>query len=35
MPEIIGEYVDRLCSVEMRPKGMPRGTMHLLYEAAR
>lgn len=35
MPEIIGEYVDRLCTVEMRPQGMPRGKIHLLYEAAR
>lgn len=35
MPEIIAENVDRLCSVEMRPQGMPRGKMHRLYEAAR
>lgn len=35
MPEIIGENVDRLCTVEMRPQGMPRGKIHLLYEAAR
>jgi hypothetical protein len=35
MPEIIGEYVDRLCTVEMRPQGMPRGLVHRLYEAAR
>jgi len=33
--EIIGEYVDRLCTVEMRPQGMPRGKIHRLYEAAR
>lgn len=35
MPEIIGENVDRLCTVEMRPQGMPRGKIHKLYEAAR
>ncbi len=35
MPEIIGEYVDRLCTVEMRMKGLPRGVTHLLYESAR
>jgi D-glutamate cyclase len=35
MPEIIGENVDRLCTVEMRPQGMPRGKIHRLYEAAR
>lgn len=35
MPEIIAENVDRLCTVEMRPQGMPRGKIHRLYEAAR
>jgi len=35
MPEIIGEYVDRLCNVEMRMKGLPRGVTYPLYEAAR
>ena len=35
MPEIVAENVDRLCTVEMRPQGMPRGKMHRLYEAAR
>ena len=35
MPEIIGENIDRLCTVEMRPQGMPRGKIHRLYEAAR
>ena len=37
MPEIIGEYVDRLCTVEMRPcrSKSPRGVMHKLYQAAR
>src|SRR5262245_12717385 len=37
MPEVIGEYVDRLCTIEMRPgKGnLPRGQIHKLYDAAR
>jgi hypothetical protein len=37
MPEVIGEYVDRLCTIEMRPaaSNLPRGVMHRLYEAAR
>lgn len=35
MSEIIAENIDRLCTVEMRPQGMPRGKMHRLYEAAR
>ena len=36
MPEIIGEYVDRLVTVEMRPRSLPfRGTIALLYEVAR
>jgi hypothetical protein len=37
MPAVIGEYVDRLCTIEMRPSGgnLPRGKMHLLYNAAR
>ncbi len=35
MPDIIAENIDRLCTVEMRPQGMPRGKMHRLYEAAR
>jgi hypothetical protein len=37
MPEVIGEYIDRLCTVEMRPgKGnLPRGVIHKLYDAAR
>jgi hypothetical protein len=35
MPEIVGEYVDRLCTVEMRMLGLPRGVTHLLYESAR
>lgn len=39
MPEIVGENIDRLCSVEMRfrsaPGGIPRGIMYRLVEAAR
>jgi hypothetical protein len=37
MPEVIGEYVDRLCTVEMRPAAgnLPRGMIHRLYAAAR
>jgi D-glutamate cyclase len=34
MPKILAEYVDRLCSIEMRRQGMPRGTHRPLYEAA-
>jgi hypothetical protein len=35
VPEIIGEYVDRLCNTEMRMKGLPRGVTYPLYERAR
>ena len=37
MPDVIGEYVDRLCTIEMRPSGgnLPRGMMHRLYDVAR
>jgi hypothetical protein len=37
LPEIIGEYIDRLCTIEMRPGtgNLPRGQIHLLYDAAR
>jgi hypothetical protein len=37
MPEVIGEYIDRLCTVEMRPLrgNLPRGVIHRLYAAAR
>ena len=37
MAEIVGEYLDRLCTLEMRPgKGnLPRGVIHCLYDAAR
>jgi hypothetical protein len=37
MPEVIGEYVDRLCTLEMRPAegNLPRGMIHRLYAAAR
>ena len=36
MPQIIGEYIDRLVNIEMRVCGsLPRGVTHRLYEAAR
>ncbi|MEX0865349.1 MAG: glutamate cyclase domain-containing protein [Acidimicrobiia bacterium] len=37
MSVVIGEYIDRLATIEMRPgKGnLPRGVIHLLYDAAR
>jgi D-glutamate cyclase len=37
VPDVIAEYVDRLCTVEMRPSrgNLPRGMMHRLYAAAR
>jgi hypothetical protein len=37
MPAIVGEYVDRLVTLEMRPGSgnLPRGITHRLYEAAR
>ncbi len=35
MPEIIGEYVDRLVTVEMRNPSMTRGITRQLYDAAR
>lgn len=36
MPQIIGEYVDRVCSTELRPIGnLPRGVAHQLYDAVR
>ena len=34
MPEILAENVDRLVSIEIRPRGMPRGKASALYEAA-
>ena len=34
MPEVIGTYVDRLISIEMKNRGMPIGIIHKLYEAA-
>jgi D-glutamate cyclase len=35
MPKILGEYIDRLCTVEMRRQGTaPRGYVRTLYEAA-
>jgi len=37
MPEVIAEYIDRLCTIEMRPSrgNLPRGMMHRLYAVAR
>lgn len=35
MPDIVGEYVDRLCTIAMRPKGMMREALNALYAAAR
>lgn len=37
MPKIIGEYIDRLCTIEMRPGdgNLPRGLVHRLYAVAR
>lgn len=36
MPKIVGEYIDQICSTELRPIGnLPRGVAHLLYNAAR
>ncbi|HEX4678334.1 MAG TPA: glutamate cyclase domain-containing protein [Gaiellaceae bacterium] len=37
MSEVIGEYIDRLCTIEMRPAegNLPRGMIHRLYAAAR
>ena len=35
MPEIAGEYVDRLITVEIRNRGMPRGITRQMYDAAR
>lgn len=35
MPEIAGEYVDRLITVEIRNRGLPIGVTRPLYDAAR
>src|SRR5437773_2730361 len=37
MPAVIAEYIDRLCTIEMRPSSgnLPRGMMHRLYAVAR
>ncbi|MDR2453876.1 MAG: DUF4392 domain-containing protein [Bifidobacteriaceae bacterium] len=37
MPQVLGEYIDRLATVEMRPASgnLPRGAMHRLYGAVR
>lgn len=34
MPEVIGTYVDRLITIEMKNRAMPNGIIHKLYEAA-
>ncbi|MDA4133437.1 MAG: DUF4392 domain-containing protein, partial [Thaumarchaeota archaeon] len=37
MPEVITEYIDRLCSIEIKPGAgpIPRGVQRQLYDAAR
>jgi hypothetical protein len=37
MPRVIAEYVDQLCTIEMRPQSgnLPRGQLRELYDAAR
>lgn len=35
MPQIVAEYVDRLCTIGMRPQGMSRDALNKLYAAAR
>ncbi|MCL5076208.1 MAG: DUF4392 domain-containing protein [Chloroflexi bacterium] len=35
MPEVVGEYIDRLITIEMRTRGVPRGVIHRLYEGVR
>lgn len=37
MPDVVGEYIDQICSIELRPNGgnIPRGVTRNLYEAAR
>jgi D-glutamate cyclase len=35
VPEIAGENIDRVCTVEMRGRGLPRGKTLRLYERAR
>lgn len=32
MPRIVAEYIDRLCSVEMRQPGLPRGLAQTIYD---
>lgn len=34
MPEVLGEYVDRLVTVELRNRGMPHGITRPMYDAA-
>jgi hypothetical protein len=35
MPELLGEQVDRLITIELKNRGMPHGFLRQLYEAAR
>ncbi len=35
MSEVIGEYIDRIATIEMRSQTPPRGIIHRLYECAR
>lgn len=35
MREVVAEFVDRLCTIGMRPQGMEQGTLLPLYNAAR
>jgi len=35
MPEVIGENIDRIATVEIRSKTPPRGVIHRLYKSAR
>ena len=37
MPEVITEYIDRLCTIEIKPGAgpIPRGVTRQLYDAAR
>jgi len=34
MPDILGEYVDRLVNIELKNRALPRGFMRQFYEAA-
>lgn len=37
MPHVVGEYIDQICSIELRPRdgNIPRGVTRNLYDAAR